>query len=271
MPQRIAIVSQKGGVGKTTVALNLALALAERRRRTLLVDVDPQGGVGHSLARGDDVLVGLSDLLMGRVPPSEAVLRTKVDTLAMVPRGKISAVDQTELEDALSAPGILGNALSQVDQTADVVLLDTPSGLGRITRAALACCDFALLPVQGEALALRAIGQTLEVIEHVRATENPRLQLLGILPTMIKKDFEPSMAVLVDLWNGFGAVLETNVPRADIFAQASQAGLPVGYLGGPPSPEVRRFELLAIEVEQAIIMRKGMEADRAAQPRRELI
>jgi chromosome partitioning protein len=272
MPQRIAIVSQKGGVGKTTISLNLALALAERRRRTLLVDLDPQGGLGHSLNKGDDALAGLTDLLMGRATPAQAVLRTKLETLALMPRGRISAVDIGELEDALRAPGVLAGALAKVETGFDVVLLDTPSGLGRITRAALASADFVLLPVQGEPLAIRSIGQTLEVLEHVRATENPKLELLGILPTMVQKTAEASMGVLVDLWNGFGGVLETTIPRAEIFATASQTGLPVGYLGGPISPEVRRFELLATEIDQALVKRaKGTEADGAVQPRRELV
>jgi chromosome partitioning protein len=272
MAQRIAVVSQKGGVGKTTVSLNLALALAERRRRTLLVDLDPQGGLGHSLDKADDALAGLTDLLMGRATPAQAVLRTRLETLSLLPRGRISAVDIGELEDALRAPGVLAGALAKVEPGFDLVLLDTPSGLGRITRAALAAADFALLPVQGEPLAMRSIGQTLEVLEHVRATENPRLELLGILPTMVQKTAEASMGVLVELWSGFGGVLETTIPRAEIFATASQSGLPVGYLGGPISPEVRRFELLATEIDQVLAKRiKGTEADRVGQPRRELI
>jgi chromosome partitioning protein len=271
MPQRIAVVSQKGGVGKTTVSLNLALALAERRRRTLLVDLDPQGGLGHSLGKGDDALSGLTDLLVGRVSPAQAVLRTKLEGLALLPRGRISPVDVGELEDALRAPGVLASALAKTEAGFDVVLLDTPSGLGRITRAALAAADFALLPVQGEPLAIRSIGQTLEVLEHVRGTENPRLELLGILPTMVQKTADASLATLVELWNGFGAVLETAIPRAEIFTTASHTGLPVGYLGGPISPEVRRFELLATEVDQALTKRRGTEADGAVQPRRELL
>jgi chromosome partitioning protein len=272
MPQRIAIVSQKGGVGKTTVSLNLALALAERRRRTLLVDLDPQGGLGHSLNKGDDALVGLTDLLMGRATPAQAVTRTRLEGLALLPRGRISPVDIGELEDALRAPGVLAATLAKVETGFDVVLMDTPSGLGRITRAALAASDFTLVPVQGEPLAMRSIGQTLELLEHVRATENPRLELLGILPTMVQKSAEASMSVLVDLWSGFGGVFETTIPRADVFAAASKTGLPVGYLGGPPSPEVRRFELLATEIDQALVKRsKGTEADGAVQPRRELL
>jgi chromosome partitioning protein len=270
MALRIAVVSQKGGVGKTTVALNLALALAERRRRTLLVDLDPQGGIGLSLARADDAFAGIADLLMGRSPPQEALRQTKLPTLALLPRGRLSAVDVGDYEDALRAPGILAGALAKVEGGFDLVLVDTPSGLGKVTRAALSVADFALVPVQGEPLALRSVRQVLEVIEHVRAGENPKLELLGLLPTMVQKGVDPSMAVLLDLWQGFGAVLETVIPRTEVFARASQTGLHVGFLGGPPSPEVRRFEILAAEVEQAIRRRKGMENERAQQ-RRELL
>jgi chromosome partitioning protein len=271
MALRIAVVSQKGGVGKTTVSLNLALALAERRRRTLLADLDPQGGIGLSLARADDALAGLADLLMGRSTPQEAVRQTKLAALALLPRGRMSAVDIGDYEDALRVPGVLAGAFAKVETGFELAILDTPSGLGKITRAALALADFALVPVQGEPLALRSIGQVLEVIEHVRSGENPKLELLGLLPTMVQKSAEPSMAVLLELWQGFGAVLETVIPRADVFAEASQIGLPVGFLGGPPSPEVRRFELLAAEVEQAIRRRRGMEGERGTQERRELL
>ncbi len=271
MPTRIAVVSQKGGVGKTTVALNLALALAERKRRTLLVDLDPQGGIGLSLARPDGALAGVADLLMGRSPPAEAVLQTRLATLALLPRGRLSPVDVGDYEDAVRSPGVLAAALAKVETGFELAVLDTPSGLGKITRAALSVADFALVPVQGEPLALRSIGQVLEVVEHVRAGENPKLELLGLLPTMVQKSAEPSMAVLLELWNGFGAVLETVIPRAEIFAEASHTGLPVGYLGGAVSPEVRRFELLAAEVEQAIRKRRGLEVGRGAQQRRELL
>lgn len=271
MALRIAVVSQKGGVGKTTVSLNLALALAERKRRTLLVDLDPQGGVGLSLARPDDALAGLADLLMGRTPAAEAVTKTRLATLALLPRGRLSPVDVGEYEDAVRAPGVLAGALGKVEQGFELVVLDTPSGLGKITRAALSVADFALVPVQGEPLGMRSVGQVLEVVEHVRSGENPKLELLGLLPTMVQKSMEPSMAVLIELWNGFGAVLETVIPRAEVFAEASHTGLPVGYLGGPISPEVRRFELLAAEVEQIMRERRGMEGDRGVQERRELL
>jgi chromosome partitioning protein len=271
MAQRIAVVSQKGGVGKTTVSLNLGLALAERGRSTLVVDLDPQGGLGHSLAKDDDALPGLADLVMGRAGPAEAVLRTRLPTLAFLPRGRLAASDMVEYEDGVGAPGVLAGALARAEGGIELTLLDAPSGLGRLTRAALAASDWVLLPVQAEALALRSIRQALELVQYVRERENPRLELLGILPTMVQKGVEPSMDVLVELWTGFGGLLETVIPRAPVFLEASQAGLPVGYLGGRPAPEARRFELLAAELEGIIQKRGGKEAGRGDQPRRELL
>ena len=259
MPSRIAVVSQKGGVGKTTVSLNLALALAERGRSTLLVDLDPQGGVGHSLARGDSELVGLADVLAGAATVVDAVLPTHAPGLSLLPRGRLDPVDVCELELMLHAPGRLEAVLAEADAGFDVTVIDTPSGLGMPTRAALRVADYVLVPLQAERLALRSVAQLLRVIEHVRATDNPRLELLGVLPTMADKRREPSVAVLVDAWTDLTGVLDTIVPRHDVFAEASEAGVPVGFLGGLPSPEARRFDLLAQELESAMVRLSGKE------------
>ena len=272
MARRIVIASQKGGVGKTTVALNLAVALAERGRRTLLVDLDPQGAVGLSLARSDTELAGLAELLMGQATPEEAILGTRLDGLRLLPRGRLDATDVSSFEEELARPGALKDALESTEGSSDIVLMDTPSGLGRVTTAALSAADFALLAFQTESLALRSLGQSLRLLDHIQSEANPRLRLLGILPTLVERERHGTHAVLSEMWNGFPDTLETVIPRTEAFARASALGTPVGFLGdGAGGPEGRRFELLADELEARMNRLLGKEKVHEAQPARQLL
>ena len=271
MARRLAIASQKGGVGKTTVALNLAVALADRGRRTLLADLDPQGGIALSLAKGDTELPGLAELLMNEADPSEVVMVTQLPGLSLLPRGRLDPADVASFEAELSTSGALDRALSRAEGDADIVILDTPSGLGRVTSAGLSAADFVLLAFQTESLSLRSVGQALRVIEHIQSTENPRLRLLGILPTMVERDRPTSLAVLGEIWNGFPDALETIVPRAEAFARASELGIPVSFLSGATTPEARRFDLLADELEARMDRLRGMERVDEAKPSRQLL
>jgi len=272
MARRLVIASQKGGVGKTTVALNLAVALAERGRRTLLVDLDPQGAIGLSLAKGDTELAGLAELVTGQASPEEAVLTTRLSGLQLLPRGRLDATDVSAFEEAIASAGALNEALRATEASSDVVVIDTPSGLGRVTSAAMGVADFILLAFQTESLALRSVGQALRVVEHVQTTANPRLQLLGILPTLVERERPGTHNVLSEMWNGFPATLETVVPRTEAFARASTLGIPVGFLGaGAGKSEARRFELLADELEARMNRLHGMERVHEAQPARQLL
>jgi chromosome partitioning protein len=272
MARRLVIASQKGGVGKTTVALNLAVALAERGSRTLLVDLDPQGAVGLSLAKADTELPGLAELMMGQATPEEAVLVTRLAGLSLLPRGRLDATDVPSYEEEVSRRGVLAETLESTEAACDIVIMDTPSGLGRVTTAALTAAEFAVLAFQTESLALRSIGQGLRVLEHIQSVSNPRLQLLGILPTLVERERPGTHAVLSEMWNGFPDTLETVIPRTEAFARASTLGVPVGFLGGGAGgPEARRFELLADELEARMNRLLGMEKVHEAQPARQLL
>jgi chromosome partitioning protein len=271
MARRLVIASQKGGVGKTTVALNLAVSLAEKGRRTLLVDLDPQGGVGLSLAKRDAELVGLAELLMNPSDAAHVVMETQLAGLRLLPRGRLDPTDVPSFETEAGDPANLMAALARVESGADVVVIDTPSGLGRVTTSALAVADFVLLIFQTESLSLRSVGQSLRVIEHVQSTFNPKLRLLGILPTLVERERSSALGVLGEIWNGFPEALETVIPRAEAFARASEQGIPVSFLAGSTTPEARRFDLLADELDARMNRIRGMERPDEAKPARQLL
>jgi chromosome partitioning protein len=235
------------------------------------VDLDPQGGVGLALAKGDTELPGLAELLVGEVSHDEALVATKLPALKLLTRGRLDPTDVASYEQEIAAPGVLAGLLEKAEQGRELVVLDTPSGLGRVTRTALAASGFALLPFQSEMPSLRSVAQILRLIEHVGQTENPGLRLLGILPTMVAKGSHEALNVLAEIWNGFPAALETILPRAEAFARASADGVPVAFLTGAASPEARRFQLIADELETRMDQIEGRERGDAAEAPRRLL
>jgi len=271
MANVISIVSSKGGTGKTTVALNLAVALAEKGDNTLLIDVDPLGAIGLSLARSDAEWTGLAEYITQKMPIEDVIIKTKLPQLSILPRGRLDPLDITLYEEILHSSQTVPEIIAAVDGMYQYVIIDSPSGLGMITRSALSVSNFVLLPLQAEALSLRSIQQTLRVITHVKENDNPKLQLLGILATMVQLHQDSSFNILKTVWSSLSGVLETYIPRADVFALASDKGLPVAFLGGKYPPEALRFELLATEIKKIIQELGGMTGESDERTERELI
>jgi chromosome partitioning protein len=270
MTKSLVLASAKGGVGKTTTALNLGVALAERGLSTLLVDLDPQGAIGLSLAKNESEWLGLADLVSGEAVFDTAVLQTKLPGLALLPRGQVNPMAFREFERDIETSNVISDQiLEQASGRFEYVLFDTPSGLSTVSIAALSAADFALLPMQAEPLALRSLGQALEVIAGIKEDSNPQLELLGILPTMVRTDQQASLNVMTTIWSELGGVLETHIPRAEVFALASEEGLPVSFLSGPQRIEGGRFEMLATELVELIARLTGDSGVDDERPRRE--
>lgn len=271
MSKVMALVSQKGGVGKSTVALNLATTFAEQGRRVLLVDLDPQGALGLSLRRADAQWIGLTEHLMLGTPLPDVLVKTKLPGLSLLPRGRLDPWDALEFESLVGTRGLLEGVLSPLGESFELVILDTPSGLGAIPRAALRASDWALGIVQCEVLSLRSLQQLLRLLEGIREQENPRLLVLAFLLTMVDLGVASSVNVAADLWTGFDGLLETHLPRSSAFLAASEDGLPLSHMSGPLSAEARRFGMLVQELESRMVKLGGWAAEEKCHERRDLV
>lgn len=258
MPVILAVASQKGGVGKTTVALNLSHALARRGWRTLLVDADPQGAVGWSVdgARSDGR--GLVRWLRGEMTLDAATLPTREHALRLLPFGGDD--DDRDGESALTllADGALRWGLAHDAAGTDLVVVDTPSGVWGTTREVLRQADAVLVPLQAEPLAWRSLHQVVDAIEAVRDEGRP-LELAGILLTMVATREEASLAVAQESWGSLPVelVLEAFVPRDPAFLRAAARGVPVALLERRPPPVAAVFDRVAAELEPRLGLAEG--------------
>lgn len=226
----LAVVSQKGGVGKTTTAINLASALAMRGRKTLLVDVDPQGAVRHGLGLADDVgQSGLADLLAGTRELQDVVLPTPLPWLRVLLAGSVSDAGEHESYAALvSTSNRLGELFDRARARGYIVIVDTPPGLGAVTRRVLACAQHVLVPLQCEPLALQTTTQILRAVREA-SQANPALVLDGILLTMLEQGNAVSQRVASYVREQLPPELlfDVAVPRTIASIEAFAAGQPV--------------------------------------------
>ncbi|MGB3562559.1 MAG: ParA family protein [Thermoanaerobaculia bacterium] len=223
----LAIANQKGGVGKTTTAINLGAALAAMERRVLLVDCDPQGNATRGVGVEPET-PHLYQVLVGEAAMGQAVRETGFPFLDLVPAGRDLVGIEVEFVDLEGWEGRLGQALDEVRDRYDAIVLDCPPSLGHLTVSALAAADGVLVPLQCEYFALEGISALVSTVRRIQTTVNPRLSIAGILLTMYDDRTNLSKDVAQEIRRHFSReVFETVVPRNVRLAEAPSFGRPI--------------------------------------------
>jgi chromosome partitioning protein len=246
----VAVINQKGGVGKTTTATNLAAQLASKETPVLLVDLDPQGNATSGLGLEKDIEPTTYDVLFGNISLDQAVLPAEREGLYVLPANANLAAAEVELVSQLQREFALKRALEVAAY--QYVIIDCPPALGLLTINALSAAHTILIPVQAEYYALEGLGQLLATVQRVKEALNPSLDLLGVVLTMYDKRTSLSEQVMAELKNHFGDKLfRTVVPRNVRLAEAPSFGKTI-FEHDRWSKGARAYKNLAKEVAKRV-------------------
>ena len=227
----IAFANQKGGVGKTTSAINIAAALGIAEKRTLLIDCDPQGNASSGVGvRKNQIKTTVYDVLIGRCRAADALIRTEYQNLSVLPSGMDLAAAELELADVENRQNRLKDPLSEIAGDFDYILIDCPPSLGMLTISALTAADGVIIPMQCEYFSLEGLSQIMMTIKQVKKLYNPSLSLTGILVTMYNGRLNLSLQVLDELKKHYADKLfSVAVTRNVRLSEAPSYGAPIQY------------------------------------------
>jgi|SRR5687768_3864862 chromosome partitioning protein len=220
----ISLVNQKGGVGKTTTAVSLAVALGRRGQRVLLVDLDPQANATSALGIDGKDMAGTYDAILDETPMSQCVIRVEEEHVSLVPSSAELSGAEVELVPVMARERRLTNALAQVRDSFDWILVDCPPSLGLLTINALNASDAVIIPVQCEYMALEGLSRLMETLELVKRNLNPKLEVLGLVLTMFDGRTRLAQQVVEEVRGHFPQTFSTIIPRSVRLSEAPSHG-----------------------------------------------
>ena len=231
MAKTVSVLNQKGGVGKTTTAVNLSAAIGARGKKLLLVDIDPQGNStsGYGINKRE-IKNSSYELLTGEIKASEAIIKTEFEGIDIIPANMNLAGAELEIIDMKNRESILKNALAEVWDNYDYIFLDCPPSLGLITLNALTASDTFLVPIQCEYYALEGLSQLMATARKIKRMYNPYLDIEGVLLTMYDGRLNLTQQVVTEVKRFFPKkVYSTTIPRNVRLSEAPSFGQPIMY------------------------------------------
>ncbi|MGX8705371.1 MAG: ParA family protein [bacterium] len=228
MAKIIAVTNQKGGVGKTTTAVNLSALVADKGKRVLMVDIDPQGNATSGLGKAGTDSNTVYEVLLGDAPAKDAIVPTGYGTLDLMPTSIELAGAEIELVGVDNRESLLKAALKSLNDDYDFIFIDCPPSLSLLTLNALTAADSVLIPIQCEYYALEGVGQLVNTVKLIRKKLNPNLKIEGILLTMYDARTNLCAQVAQEVRNHFrDEAFSTMIPRNVRLSEAPSYGMPI--------------------------------------------